>query len=209
MEPPAPGERPHLLGRHLHSAERIDGSDASARASWARIVSALAACAIALSLATAQPASAQQFEGQLAKGASGPYEITVFANPTSPLAGLGSRITVGVVTTADGRPATDVDVLIIMTRPDGTLAGEVEAVQLPTNSQFYQVPVTLDDPGTWSFTVAAESALGLGTVDGSLTVRERNTSGLSGELLWGVVMVVLVAGGIAVWLTARRRGAQA
>ena len=132
------------MGRHLHSAERIDGSDASARASWARIVSALAACAIALSLATAQPASAQQFEGQLAKGASGPYEITVFANPTSPLAGLGSRITVGVVTTADGPPATDVDVLIIMTRPDRTLAGGAEAGESEGTSVLGEEPSGLD-----------------------------------------------------------------
>ncbi|MEE9286284.1 MAG: FixH family protein [Dehalococcoidia bacterium] len=173
----------------------------------AALVVALAAAGV-LTLATPLSARAQEGGDQILKEIDGPYEITVFARPPSPQAGFGSRISVGVLDASDGRPVTDVDVLLIMTRPDGATAGEVQALQLPAIPQFYQSVVTLEDAGTWRFTVVAQGPQGLGTVDGTLVVRASESPGISGTVTWFIVKAVLICVAIAVALAVRRRGAR-
>lgn len=159
-----------------------------------------------LAMAPALPASAQNTEVQVAQTTSGPYEITVFAQPPEPVARLGSRFTVQVAGAADRQPVTGVDVIITMTSPSGATLSDRNFLRDPNRPGFYSSLITIPEEGLWKYTIAVEGAQGVGTVDGAVTASPPQGSGVSGVVFWGLLMMALVVGAFIAWTSMRRRG---
>ena len=145
-------------------------------------------------------AHAQEANTQVFRGVNGPYDLQVFAEPTDPMEGFGSRFTVFLRTAKDGQPVADADVSLLMHKPDGTDAGSVPVGKLPLNPGYYETLVgKLTTPGVWKWTITAQGTQGLGVADGTLPVREAPSAGWSGTLLWLGIVLAVIAGGTAIW----------
>ena len=152
------------------------------------------------------PASAATLPDELARGVSGPYQIVVTGRPPSPVAGLGSRMSVRVLTIADGSAPSDADVRMIFTNPETKVVEELPLNQLPGNPEFFQSLSTFITSGEWLFTTVVEGRLGLGTLDGSMTVLSAGTGGGRGSFaLWLGIMAILIGGGVMFALAVRRQ----
>jgi len=163
--------------------------------------------AVALVGAAATTVDAQEREIELARRVSGPYQITLFAQPPEPVAGLGTRLTVHLLAAADGRPVPDATVQLTMTKPDGELLGPVEFLRQPTSQGFYGVLISMDDSGRWGFTVTATGALGAGSGDGAIVARTPDRAGWTGTVTWLVAVGVVAGIALLAWATMRRRSA--
>lgn len=175
------------------------------------------ACALACLLALmglGWPASAQaqtlpeDGTTELTRAVSGPFEITVLANPVAPFAGLGSRFSILVTRAGVGTPVTDAEVHIQATWPDGRDAGRINAPQDPRQPGRYEALLRLREAGVWQYTVVVESTAGAGDTSGPITVVQPPAAGWSGTAAWLTVLGVIVAGlGLFWWRFLRHRGA--
>ena len=157
-------------------------------------------------LARAQATPAADLPNQNARAVSGPYDITVVTRVKRPTAGLGSRITVRVLDAKIQQPLEgDLDIVFIGVRPDGTTAGRVEFPQFVAFPEFYEYPITFNKAGAWRYTIAVESAHGLGTVDGEVEVVEPPGTGEGGAAVWGAVIVILIVGAFLLYRSNSRR----
>lgn len=155
------------------------------------------------------PATAATLPDELTRGIGGPYQIVVTGRPPSPLAGLGSRMSVRVLTVADGSAPADAEVRMIFTNPETLVVEELPLLQLPGNPEFFQSLSTFITSGEWVFTVVVEGRPGLGTLDGSMTVLSAGIGGGRGSLaLWFSIMAVLIGGGFMFARAVRRQSRQ-
>lgn len=149
------------------------------------------------------PATARAIAGEIASGVAGPYRIVVGANPTSPIAHLGSRFTTLVLTHPDGEPVTEKTLTYEFTNPEtGEVLLLVGTLHL-NQPDFFQNLITFLTFGTWRFTATVDGPLGVGSIDGQIVVRENTDAGLNGTLLWAAVMAFLLLAGV---FLARRHG---
>ena len=154
-------------------------------------------------LALSGVATAQEPAEQLLQQGAGPYQITVSAKPPAPVAGLGTRITIEVLSFPAGEPAGDAEVLLVMRNPEGAERSRVTVPRVPTSPQLFEILRELDEAGIWSFTVVVDGPAGQGTVDGFIEAHEGPSAGRAGTLAWGVAMAVLVVGGLLAWRALR------
>ena len=155
-------------------------------------------------------AGAQTPPDQLLRKVSGPYDITVSARPPRPVEGLGGpRFSVAVLAVQGGAPVTDAVVVIALRRPDGTEAGQVALTPNPARPQLHEARLTLPEVGSWSWTVAVTSPLGLESVEGVIEVVPGPAAGRVGTIAWAVVVAVLIAGGLLAWRSLRPRRREA
>ncbi len=164
----------------------------------------IAALALASLITTAAVLAQVPPPDGLAREIIGPYEITVTARPLLPTEGLGApRIIVGVTAFPSGDPVTDAEIVIAMDRPDGTFAGQAPLIQSPVDPQFYEARVTLDEPGSWSWTVGIASPLGEESVNGFIQVRAGPSSGSIGTFFWLTMLGALALLAFLAWRSLR------
>ena len=135
-------------------------------------------------------------------GAAGPYDLRVV---TAPLVG-NMHLTIYIAQMGVGNPVSDAKVRVSGQGPQGApqTSGPMLATGSLSGPNWYGVNLPIEEAGEWVFTLTVESSLGEATVDFPVNVRE------SGVINWGIIGVVVVVVGVAVWLTlSRRRESQA
>lgn len=142
---------------------------------------------------------------QISQRVSGPYRLSVFAQPPEPVAGLGLRFSVEVVVASSGQPVNNATVELTMTNPKGGLEGPVTFLRQPNIPGLYATLIELDQAGAWGYRITAAGPEGAGEVDGAITARTREGAGWPGVIAWVITLAVLVGGGLVAWLTMRRR----
>ncbi len=169
-----------------------------------RLLAGLSTLVAALSMGLGA-AGAQELSNQLLREVDGPYDITVVAKPTTPVAGFGSRYSVRVLDGVAKTPVTDVTVTLLATRPNGEDAGDIGLPQRPDSPELYEALVRLRNSGRWLYTIVVEGPQGLGTVQGVIDVSEARSAGLGGTIAWAVAMAILVTGVLLFWRRISRR----
>lgn len=149
------------------------------------------------------PAIARAIAGEIATGVAGPYRIVVGANPTSPVAHLGSRFTTLVLTHPEGEPVSNKTLTYEFTNPETEEVMVLVGTRHLSQPDFFQNLITFLTFGTWRFTATVDGPLGIGSIDGQIVVRENTDAGLKGTLLWASVMAFLILAGL---FLARRYG---
>jgi hypothetical protein len=150
-------------------------------------------------------ATAQDLANQLLREVDGPYDITVVAKPTVPVAGAGSRYSVRVLEAVAKTPVTDVSVTLLAKRPNGEEAGEIGLPQRPDSPEIYEALVRLRTSGQWLYTIVVEGPRGLGAVQGFIDVAEPGSAGLGGTITWAVAMSLLIGAVLLFWWRIGRR----
>lgn len=135
---------------------------------------------------------------QIAHGVNGPFDLTLIANPITPLEGLGSRFSVRVLSATTKAPVTDASVDVIATAPDGKVS-RAALTQNLGQREWYESPIGTSLPGRWSYVITAQNSEGLGTLDASLTVLEAPGTGRSGTIGWAILVGVVALGGVYFW----------
>ena len=157
-----------------------------------RVSTALAAAMAGLLLFGV--AVAQMPPNQLTESVVGPYRLTVIAVPINPVAGAGGpRFSVRVLNNATGAPINDADVVIAVKRPDGTEAGQVSLARNPSTPGVYESRITLQDKGTWRWSAAVTTTLGLESIGGAIDVKPGPSAGVAGNWAWGGILLALGA----------------
>ena len=156
------------------------------------------------------PATIRAVADEIAEGVSGPYSISIGANPVSPVAHLGSRFTTLVLTHPGRESVPETRLTYRFTNPQtGERLEDLEGTKRLDQPDFFQNLITFLTPGEWRFTATVESPLGTGSIEGAIVVRENTDAGASGTALWASVMGLLIFGGVFLawrWRNAAKRG---
>ncbi len=172
---------------------------------WALLVAAasLLVAAAAYAVMRPQKSDANGLTVPIAQGAAGPYEYIVGIWPPDP--GVGN-LHISVKLASDQRPVTDAVVEV-----RARVAGQPEVVgPFRAWNYFqawdYELDLSLNEPGAWTFEIAMNSPLGDTVVEVPLEVPEGRATG-GGGFNWAIVAAPLAVAGLGAtaWVVRKHR----
>ena len=173
----------------IRNAERMDEGRPSPRPSSALSLVAMTA-ALGLALVWILPVSANGGTIQVSMERAGPYEVTVFTDPSPVRVGT---LDVSVMVELPGGELVQDARVMVTAIPDGdaTGGGTYEATHdLATNKLFYAAHVPISRAAPWRIEVAISASMGEGTVNFEI---ETSEPGIADRLPL-LVLVAILAG---------------
>lgn len=126
-------------------------------------------------------------------GPVGPYSVRV---QTVPVVG-NMHMTIYVEPSVGPNPVSETKVQVMAKGPRDApqTVGPVLATGTLDGPNWYAVNLPIEQAGEWVFTLTVGSSLGEGAVDFPIKVQK------SGGVDWGLIAVVVLALGLAIWIT--------
>lgn len=139
------------------------------------------------------------------RGTDGPYEISVGVLPKDTAVGT-VHFSVSVTDIQRSVTVADAEVVLVASDESGEPIYQARAVNTPTSPLYYDANITFKSAGQWTIRVDVDSGeLGPASVNVALDVTEPSlTPGIAGSILFLVVTLVLVGGGLYVWRSSKR-----
>ena len=166
---------------------------------------AVALFAAALPVASSDRANAHGDAVEIFRGREGRYELVVGVQPARPAVGT-VHFSLTPLDGATSQLVTDAEIVIVASS-QGEDSYQVRAVNTPASPRYYDANITFEAPGIWTLDVRVDSPeLGGATFTLRLNVENQSIGpGVGGSVIFLIVFLVLVGGGVYVWYSGRRQ----
>ena len=140
------------------------------------------------------------------RGREGQYEIILSILPELPQVGT-VHFSITPLDASTSQPVTEAVVTIVANNPKGEPAFRARALNTPATPSYYDANITFNRLGAWTLTLRVESeSLGVATITIPFEVAEQGViPNRAGGIVFLVLFVVIISGGIYVWYSATRR----
>ena len=142
---------------------------------------------------------------EIFRSQDGSYEIIVGVLPREPRVGA-VHFSITPLDAATLLAVADAEIVIIAKDQRGKPVYQARALNTPELPQYYDANITFESAGLWTIVVDVwEDELGGATVGVRLAVQKQSiAAGAYGGLVFLTVFLVLIAGALYVWHSARR-----